>query len=237
MNNIFHCIDLQEESLEALVAHQIPHWVAAPKLTRLVTLNGELFTQARRKPSTLRLIRNTPCIADGVGVLALFRLAKGRRLPRIPGISLIEALFRVNRYRFFLLGGREGTLAKASTRLSARYPGSIVGSHHGYFSAQDWPKIQSEIQAAKPDIILVGMGFPRQEVVLKTLEAAGVCGLGIGVGGAFEVWAQTKKRAPDAFQSLGLEWLWRLLLSPRRITRFSFVVPYLRLVRKARERL
>ncbi len=232
MKDPFSQIQLHPDTLETLVRTRIPHWLSRPGLTRIVTLNGELFTQARLRPSTLRLIRHTPCIADGIGVIGLFRFSKGVTLPRVPGISLIEALFQTQQYRFYFIGAPEEIVMEAVTRLNGRYPNTIVGAHHGYFTPGDWPSICAEIQRLKPDIILVGMGFPRQEQVLMALAASGVTGVGIGVGGAFEVWAKRKKRAPRAFQAVGLEWLWRLIISPQRIRRFGFLPAYFRLFQK-----
>ena len=76
------------------------------------------------------------------------------------------------------------------------------------------------IRSAAPAIVLVGLGAPKQERwIALHADAFSSVRVMIGVGGAFDMWAGSRRRAPRAFRKLGLEWLWRLALEPRRLPR------------------
>jgi N-acetylglucosaminyldiphosphoundecaprenol N-acetyl-beta-D-mannosaminyltransferase len=105
-------------------------------------------------------------------------------------------------------------------RIAADHPGvRVVGWHHGYFRADEEPRIAAAIAQAKPDVLLVAMTSPRKERFLARWGAA----LGVpvchGVGGSFDILAGRARRAPLAWQRLGLEWLYRVKQEPRRLAR------------------
>jgi len=76
------------------------------------------------------------------------------------------------------------------------------------------------VLSAAPTIVLVGLGAPKQERwIARHADAFPSVRVMIGVGGAFDMWAGSRRRAPRAFRRLGLEWLWRLTLEPRRLPR------------------
>jgi N-acetylglucosaminyldiphosphoundecaprenol N-acetyl-beta-D-mannosaminyltransferase len=93
------------------------------------------------------------------------------------------------------------------------------------------------IRSAAPTIVLVGLGAPKQERwIERHADAFPSVRIMIGVGGAFDMWAGSKRRAPRAFRALGLEWLWRLALEPRRLPRIlraTVVFPVLALFDRA----
>jgi len=122
----------------------------------------------------------------------------------------------LNGYRVFLLGGRKGVAERAARRLEKRFSGlDIVGTHHGYFD--EAAGLLAAIKEAHPQILLVGMGAPKQERwMLKHVKELSVP-LMIGVGGAFDLFAGDCRRAPLRWQQLGFEWLYRLLHEPWRI--------------------
>ena len=95
----------------------------------------------------------------------------------------------------------------------------MVGRHHGYFTSQEEPGLVAAIADAKPDILLVGMSSPKKERFLARWGdqlGVPVCH---GVGGSFDVLAGKVRRAPLAWQRLGLEWLYRVKQEPRRLWR------------------
>ena len=88
--------------------------------------------------------------------------------------------------------------------------------------SEEWlGQTATRLEAAAPDLILVGMGFPLQERVCATLAASQEHGLFIGEGGTFDYdsFGGTRRKAPESMQRLGLEWLWRLILEPGRLIR------------------
>lgn len=162
-------------------------------------------------------------LADGVPVVWASRLL-GHPLPeRIAGIDLMLGMLRRGNqagYRVYCLGASEGVLATALTRITREYRSiRLVGHHHGYFTPQEEPALVAVIAAAQPDILLVGITSPKKERFLARWSdqlGVPVCH---GVGGSFDVLAGKVRRAPLAWQRLGLEWLYRVYQEPRRLWR------------------
>jgi N-acetylglucosaminyldiphosphoundecaprenol N-acetyl-beta-D-mannosaminyltransferase len=135
----------------------------------------------------------------------------------------------------FLLGSRPGVAERAQRNLERLVRGlRIVGTHHGHFQPADSASLCDRIRSARPDILIVGMGVPRQEKWLaENLErlAVPVCWC---VGALFEYLAGVRKRAPRWVRRAGCEWLFRLLHEPRRLWRrylignLSFLIRVLR---------
>ncbi|MFN7016746.1 MAG: WecB/TagA/CpsF family glycosyltransferase [Fimbriimonadales bacterium] len=159
--------------------------------------------------------------ADGAGLLWAGRRL-GQPFPeRVSGVDLVEQLTRLSHekgYRLYFLGAAPGVAERAAQNLLVKYPhAQIVGVQHGYFQAADEPAIAAQIAAARPDVLLIGMGMPRQEKwAWAHRDALGVPVM-IGVGGSFDVYAGVVKRAPRWMQRTGCEWLWRLIQDPRKI--------------------
>lgn len=178
------------------------------------------------EPELADLYREADLVAcDGVGVAFAARTL-GAPLPRVPGADLAWALCvraRAEWRTVYLLGGRPGVAEAAARRLSQRLPSlRIVGTRHGYFPG---PGPVDELKRLRPDLVFVGMGFPKQERWI--LENRG-CGAGLlmGVGGTLDFWAGRVPRAPLPLRNWGLEWLWRAAVQPRRIRRL-WCVPFL----------
>lgn len=124
------------------------------------------------------------------------------------------------KYRLYFLGGEPGVAEASALNCIKKCPGladCIVGTHDGYFTTEEEKNIIREIKSLKPDIILVGLGVPRQEKWIKQhLEELGVpvCW---GVGALFDYYSLKIKRAPKWMREIGLEWFYRLLMEPRRL--------------------
>ena len=178
--------------------------------------------RAGREPKLKEAYQRSDLVtADGIGLVWASRFL-GAPLPeRVTGIDMIEELCRRaarRGYRVFLLGARPGVAEEAKMRLEERFPGiRIVGTHHGYF--KDDGKIIELINTSEPDILLVGLGVPRQELWMLENRDRLKAILLIGVGGALDVWSGRLPRAPLRLQRLGLEWFYRLLRQPWRARR------------------
>lgn len=151
----------------------------------------------------------------------------GQPLPeRVTGIDLIDLLCeRAAREgkRVYLLGATVDIVGKAAQALGERWPGLEIDWADGYFGKQEAAARAERIRAARADILLVGMGVPRQEAFLEEQwDRLGV-GMAIGVGGSFDVLAGRRRRAPALLQRVGLEWFFRLLQEPRRLLARYFV--------------
>jgi N-acetylglucosaminyldiphosphoundecaprenol N-acetyl-beta-D-mannosaminyltransferase len=161
--------------------------------------------------------------ADGQSVVWASRLLRDPLPERVAGIDLMEELFALaerEEYRVYLLGATQDTLGRAVERLLTRYPKlSIVGSHHGYFADAESATLCEQIRAAGPDVLFVAMSSPRKEYWLAEYGRALGVPVIMGVGGALDVTAGDVRRAPPRLQALGLEWAYRLLQEPRRLSR------------------
>ena len=195
--------------------------LASPKASHIaVTPNSVSLLQSRKDPRLREAYRQANLVLpDGVGIVWASRLLGVPLKERVTGIDLAEALLKqasVNGQRVFLLGGKDGVAERAARRLEERFPGlTITGTHHGYFSKEIEPL--AAIRKARPQILLVGMGVPKQEAWMLASAAALQVPLMIGVGGALDVFAGDRRRASRCWQRLGLEWLYRLAHQPRRI--------------------
>jgi N-acetylglucosaminyldiphosphoundecaprenol N-acetyl-beta-D-mannosaminyltransferase len=161
--------------------------------------------------------------ADGQAVVWAARLL-GRPLPeRVAGIDLMEALLaraEQRGFRVYLLGARPEVLERAAAVLRGRHPRlRLVGTRHGYFDPAEEPDVVAEIAAARPEVLLVALDTPRKELFLaENGDRLGVL-FAMGVGGAFDVLAGRRRRAPGWAQRAGLEWAFRLAQEPARLGR------------------
>ncbi|NLM94161.1 MAG: WecB/TagA/CpsF family glycosyltransferase [Firmicutes bacterium] len=195
---------------------------------QVITANPEMVMLAGQNESFAQVFREAALVVpDGYGLIWASRVL-GCPLPeRVAGIDLLEnlaALAASRGYRLFLLGAREGVAAGAAANLQARHPGLIIcGAHHGYFSPDEERQVLDRIREARPHILAVALGAPRQELWLAGHQAELGVPVGIGVGGSFDVLAGKVQRAPRWMQARGLEWLYRLLREPWRYRRMLFI--------------
>ena len=190
----------------------------------VVTPNPELVDRARREEPFRQALNGADLVLpDGIGVVYAARLL-GRRLKgRCPGIDfagkLMEHMARTG-LRLYLLGAKPGVAEAAAARLEIRYPGlTICGTHDGYFQ-EDAPVVE-EIRRAGADVVFVCLGAPKQEYWMVKNGPATGARLMAGLGGSLDVFAGVVERAPEYWQRLGLEWLYRLTREPKRIGRMA----------------
>jgi N-acetylglucosaminyldiphosphoundecaprenol N-acetyl-beta-D-mannosaminyltransferase len=199
--------------------------VAAAQASRpvcVVTLGVEMVMEARRNPRFREAIRRFDlALCDTIGILLASRLRGGPLRERVTGVDLIGPLARRSAergdVRLYLMGGAPGVAERAAAALTARFPGAhIAGARDGYFAPEQSGAVAATIAASGANVLLAGLGSPKQELWLETYLRATGAAVGIGVGGAFDVIAGTKKRAPRFMQRLGLEWFFRLVQEPSR---------------------
>ena len=193
--------------------------------TKLVlTADSNAFVSARNDPEYKRIFSEASLVTpDSTGpVWALSRL--GKSIPgRVSGVDLLEVLCQLSEEtssRIYFLGSAPGIADKAVEMLKEKYPKMVVaGVRDGFFSKSEDSMVAKDIAATEPDILIVAMGMPRQELfILDTAEIIRAK-IGIGVGGSLDVHSGTVKRAPKLIQKIGAEWLWRFILNPRKIAK------------------
>lgn len=143
---------------------------------------------------------------------------------RVTGSDLLPRIIdysQDNKWKIYLLGASEGIADKAVAKLSKIYPrANFVGCFAGTPKKRDEEEICDLINQAKPNVLFVAYGSPKQEVwINRNLFKLKTVNVAIGVGGSFDFYAGKIKRAPKWMQKIGLEWLWRLFKEPSRISR------------------
>ncbi len=173
---------------------------------------------------------------DGMAVVWLLRWRGFKRVERVYGPDLLLETCRagLNRgYRHYFYGGAPGVAEELAERLGAQYPGlNVVGIESPPFRAltgEETEQMRERLQRAKPDIVWVGIGSPRQERWMASEVAALGVPVLIGVGAAFDFLSGRKAQAPRWVQTSGLEWLFRLLSEPGRLWK-RYVLGYPRFV-------
>ena len=219
------------DTLDADAAtERIVEFARAGKAEQVVTLGTEMVVYAQRDVH-FRAIVNACALSlcDTVGVLIAARRLGAPLRERVTGVDLIERICaRAARecIPVYFFGGSEGVAADAAAVLEVRFPGLVVaGARNGYFAPEESLAIAHEIAESGARVLLVGLGSPRQEFWLAQYLVASGCGVGIGVGGSFDVIGGRVQRAPLAWQSAGLEWLYRLFKEPGRWRR-QLALPY-----------
>lgn len=190
-------------------------------------LNGHSFGWTTRDAAYRRALFDAHAIyPDGVAIGIGTRLAGRDVRENLPGTDLVPELLDVTAaraYRCYLLGGTASGVTAAARHLEQRYTGwRIAGATSGYFesSAAEQAAVRS-IAAARPDLLLIGMGTPLQERFITRHAAVLNTRLAICVGGLFGYWNGALVRAPRTVQALRLEWLWILAQQPHKWRRYS----------------
>lgn len=187
----------------------------------IVTANPEIVLRCREDAAYAAAVNGAKLVlADGVGDLCAARIL-GTPLPgRVTGADLVPRLLARLAERsgsVFLYGARPGVAERAAKSLQSACPGlRIAGTENGYIS--DETALLEALEREKPDLLLLGLGAPRQELWMAENRQRTPAVM-IGVGGLLDVFAGDIPRAPEAWQRLGLEWLYRLLREPRRFKR------------------
>jgi len=209
-------MDQAIQRIEGFIQKETPHQV--------ITANAEMVMHAQEDPEFKELLLKADLVTgDGAGVVWASRKT-GPRLPeRVTGVDLVNNLLPLaaqNGYGIFLFGSAPGIAEEAGRKMQENFPTlKIVGIENGYFQPQNEQTIVEKIRQSGAKILLVALGFPRQEKwIQKHLHNLGVP-VAIGVGGTLDVFSGRVLRAPVWMQKSNLEWLYRLLKEPQRAMR------------------
>ena len=188
----------------------------------VVTPNPEIVWLARSMPELRSALNGADLvIPDGIGIIYAARILGTPLVERVPGIELTEHLLDIcaeKGFPVYLLGAKPGVAERAGENLKKKHAGLIVaGCGDGYFR-EDEPVLAS-LRTSGARLILVCLGFPRQELWMAAHREEVGPALMLGVGGSMDVYAGDVKRAPEGWCRLGLEWLYRLINQPSRIRR------------------
>ena len=216
-------------------------YVVTPNVDHVVKLPTNSAMQLAYRDASL-------VVADGWPLVAASRWL-GRPLPeRVAGSDLVPALFTAGQsipdFRVFLLGAAPGVGAVAAERIQERWPGvhvcGVLSPAPGFErDANQCAEIVNAINVAGANLLVVGLGAPKQEIWLQQYAPKLTVPVAIAAGATIDFFAGVQKRAPRWVQQLRMEWMFRLLSNPKRLaSRYAydaFVFP--RLVMAERRRL
>ncbi|HLO83779.1 MAG TPA: WecB/TagA/CpsF family glycosyltransferase [Nostocaceae cyanobacterium] len=211
-----------DEVVERIVKHAlargVPEYVVTPNAMHILTLQKDVEFQEIYSKAFL-------VVPDGVSLLWAAKFLQTPLKGRVNGTDLFEKLCAIaaeKGLKVFLLGGRPGAAEKAQQTLQDRHPGLvIVGTYCPPYGFEKQPAelelINSQIQAAAPDLLFVGLGAPKQEKWIANHYLTLGVPVSIGIGVSFELVGDMVRRAPVWMQKAGLEWLFRLIVEPGRL--------------------
>jgi len=192
----------------------------------LLTPNVDHIVKLRKDREFQHIYRSASLVLpDGMPLLWAAKFLGTPLKEKISGSDLFPRLCELANekgYKVFFLGGREGAAQKASEIMKAKYANlQVIGAYSPPFGFENDraknEKIIKMIKEAKPDILFVGLGAPKQEKWIYKYKVQYQVPISIGIGISFEFTAGIIKRAPLWMQKIGLEWLWRLMMEPKRL--------------------
>lgn len=190
----------------------------------IVTANPETMMIGESNAQLDRVLcrAGTTIVPDGIGVVKAAQRLGLNPHGRVTGVELAWELIchaGETGKRIYLYGAKEEVLQALLARIRREAPGALIAGARNGYSGDDGAVFQ-DILAQKPDLVLVALGIPRQELLIDRWLERFDKGVFMGVGGAFDVLSGVKKRAPKLFLQLNLEWLYRIVCEPKRFGRF-----------------
>ena len=189
-------------------------------------VNTHTLNTAATDPDYRALLAGADYIfGDGTGVRWAARFLYGVRLrDNVNGTDLVPRIFRDlggQGYRYFMLGNTPERIELAAEYARTHFPGwTLAGYHHGFVQPEDHARVVQEINESEADMLLVGMGNPKQEQWISQHLADLRVPLCLGIGGLFDYWASEIERAPAWVRRLGSEWVYVLLQQPHKARRY-----------------
>lgn len=219
------------------VVEKIKTFLQGNETKTIYTPNTEIVMEAKKDEKLKNILNHADIvIPDGIGLIYAAKIKKKNLPERVTGcdvsFEMLELAQQLGK-SVFLLGGKPGVAEKACENLKVQYPGiKVAGCQNGYFKGTHigYPGHEEELEIVKTinslnaDILFVGLGAPKQEKWIHENRSKLSCKVIIGNGGTVDILAGEVERAPEIYQKLGLEWLYRLFKDPKRIKR-QMVIP------------
>lgn len=194
---------------------------------QVVTINPEMISNAVKDTDFAEIINNADLvIPDGIGVEIGLKIL-GYNVKRIAGIEFSHRMIEEcakNNQSVALIGAKPEIVKRAKENLVKEFSSLyITYIHDGYFKEDE--QVLEELKIRQPRLVLCALGSPKQEEFILKAKSILPEALFVGVGGSFDVWSGKVKRAPEIYQKLGLEWLYRTILDPKRFKRIFPTLP------------
>lgn len=221
----FNLLDLRLDNLEREDVHaRLQAAITERQKMQLAFVNADCVNLSVSRPDYRAALQELELVlADGVGIQVAARMQGLRLKANLNGTDLFPWICHwaeQEGWRIYFLGGREGVAEAMVARLQREYPNlQIAGWQHGYWRSESETELVSRIRASRPDLLLVALGVPAQELWIRRWQRELDVPVSLGVGGLFDFYSGRIPRAPLWLQELGLEWLWRLKQEPLRLWR------------------
>ena len=197
---------------------------------RIAVVNANKYWLALRDPALRSFLEEADLVVAESSVVWAARVLGREGVRPAWGVALMERLLARGSeegWSLYLLGAAEAVVQALAERVAERYPGiNLAGMHHGYLDEATTARVRVDLATSQPDLLLVGMGSPRQEHFIASLDGSEAPRITLGVGGSFDVHAGLKPDAPPWVRGSGLEWAYRSLLNPRLLRRYLVQNPW-----------
>ena len=221
MKDILEKIFNEEENIFYSILEDL---LTTNKKKFIITVNPEIIMKSYKNIEIKEMLLNDNniLVPDGISIIKKAKQYNINIKERITGVDISSKALEIcnkNKKSIYLFGSKKEVLDKLIININQKYPNiNIVGFSDGYVEDKD--KIMQEIISLSPDLILIALGVPNQELLINKYIEKAKKGVFIGVGGTFDVLSGCKKRAPKLFIKLNLEWLYRIICEPTRLKRF-----------------
>lgn len=205
-------------------------FINSEKTHTIYTPNAEICMEAYKNKEFQQVLNEgSLVIPDGQGVVLASRILKTPLTEKVAGFKLILSLLESKTpVSIYLFGSKPEVVEKAVSIIKSKYSEiTIVGYRNGYFEESDIPLIITDINKSKTQLLLVGLGAPKQELFIHKYKSSLSCNVIMGVGGSIDVIANEVKRVPEFFVTLSLEWFYRLIKQPKRLKRMLNIPVFL----------
>lgn len=221
MKDILEKIYNEEENIFYSILEDL---LTTNKKKFIITVNPEIIMKSYKNIEIKEMLLNDNniLVPDGISIIKKAKQYNINIKERITGVDISSKALEIcnkNKKSIYLFGSKKEVLDKLIININQKYPNiNIVGFSDGYVEDKD--KVMQEIISLSPDLILIALGVPNQELLINKYIEKAKKGVFIGVGGTFDVLSGYKKRAPKLFIKLNLEWLYRIICEPTRLKRF-----------------
>ena len=188
---------------------------------QIITINPEMIEMAKKNEKLSEILKDADLIIpESFGIKLALKL-RGIQQEQIAGIEFARELINIcaeNNFPIAFIGAKNEVLTKAVENIKKQTPNlNVVFMQDGYYSNEE--TVINSVIDAKPRVLLVALGVPKQEFLIKKIKEKNNSIISIGIGGSFDVWAGYVQRAPVIWQKLGLEWFYRTIKQPQRFKR------------------
>lgn len=219
LNMLNRVNDLEPESFY----NKVSEMLSKKEKMFVVTANPEIIMNGCNNEEVFGILsEKAVVIPDGIGVAKAVGALRSKKISRNTGVELVEFLLKEcnkKNYRILIYGSKEEVLKSFKKKCDEIWPNiEFDGLYNGYDYTEK--EVLNRIKESKPDVYLVALGSPKQELFINKFYERIENGVCVGVGGSLDVLSGHVKRAPKFFIKCNLEWLYRVATEPKRLKRF-----------------